>query len=92
LYPIGREAELMRREDIEKPRPKPKSDRVTSAPLSGNTQMCPKCARAGKNKLAVYGKTMCIDHLAEQAEGMHLEKVMQTGPVKARKRLPGALS
>lgn len=85
----------MRREDIEKPR-RPIGTRMSAPPMrkGEGIEGCPMCVRAGKvhpNRV-VYGKDRCIDHLAEQAEGMQLEKVIASQPVKKKRRLPGALS
>ena len=83
-----------------KPRPKGKPrvqrDRVTEPPIGEGKDGCPMCARAGRSRRVVFGKDRCIDHLAEAAEtkneGLKLEQVMQSTPVKKRTRLPGALS
>lgn len=88
----------MRREDVmpdEAPvkKRRPKASRVVGAPIGDDRrQGCPMCAREGKLSPVVYGKDRCINHLAQQAEGMQAEKIMQTKPVKTRTKSRGALS
>lgn len=70
-----------------------KKSRVVGAPIGNDRREgCPMCARAGKTVPVVFGKDRCIDHLAEQAEGMQIEKVIMSTPVKKKTKSRGALS
>ena len=46
-----------------------------------------RCIVCGE--LAMPGMSRCVTHQIEKGEGMALEKIMRTEPVKTRKRTPG---